>query len=230
MSRNLIAAVAKPVRAIAAVIALGAGLTGAAQAQQVLVMSEEQILTQSAAGQHIATEIQRIRDDASVTLNERTQALTAESEALNAETSALSEAAMQQRQDLQERFQNMANEGVELEVERAILRQELIATQNAAIEPVVTALQAVLQEIVDERNASVLVERGQVVYAAESANITQDAIQRLNARISEPAVSRVRLNDEQRAAVRQQVVQQFVAQQRRLQQLQAQQAAAQQQQ
>ncbi|MGJ3233321.1 MAG: OmpH family outer membrane protein [Oceanicaulis sp.] len=229
MSRTLIAAVAGPVRAIAAVLVLGAGFAGAAQAQSVLVMNEEQILTESAAGQHISTEIQRIRDNASVTLEQRTTALTAESEALNAETSALSESALQQRQDLQERFQNMATESVELEVERAVLRQELIATQQAALQPVLEALQAVLQEIVDERQAAVLVDRSQVVYASDAANITQDAIARLNARIAQPTVSRVRLNDEQRAAVRQQVVQQFVAQQRRLQQLQAQQAAAQQQ-
>lgn len=228
MIRQHIAAVAKPVRAIAAALVVTLGFAAGAHAQ-VLVMNEEQILTQSAAGQHIATEIQRIRDEAAVPLEQRSTALTAESEALNAETSALSEAALQQRQDLQERFQNMASESVELEVERAVLRQELIATQNAAMEPVLEALQAVLQEIVDERGASVLLDRSQVVYAADSASITQDAITRLNARLSQPPVSRVRMNDEQRAAVRQQVIQQFVAQQRRMQQLQAQQAASQQQ-
>lgn len=228
MIRQHIAAVAKPVRAIAAALVVSLGFAAGAHAQ-VLVMNEEQILTQSAAGQHIATEIQRIRDEAAVPLEQRSTALTAESEALNAETSALSEAALQQRQDLQERFQNMASESVELEVERAVLRQELIATQNAAMEPVLEALQAVLQEIVDERGASVLLDRSQVVYAADSASITQDAIARLNARLSQPPVSRVRMNDEQRAAVRQQVIQQFVAQQRRMQQLQAQQAASQQQ-
>lgn len=228
MIRQHIAAVAKPVRAIAAALVVSLGFAAGAHAQ-VLIMNEEQILTQSAAGQHIATEIQRIRDEAAVPLEQRSTALTAESEALNAETSALSESALQQRQDLQERFQNMASESVELEVERAVLRQELIATQNAAMEPVLEALQAVLQEIVDERGASVLLDRSQVVYAADSASITQDAITRLNARLSQPPVSRVRMNDEQRAAVRQQVIQQFVAQQRRMQQLQAQQAASQQQ-
>jgi outer membrane protein len=229
MSRNIFDAIATPARALAAGLVLGLGLTAAASAQQVLVMNEEQILTQSAAGQHIATEIQRIRDSASVTLQQRNDALTAESEALNAETSALSEAALQQRQDLQERFQNMATESVELEVERAVLRQELIATQNAAMEPVLEALQAVLQEIVDERGAGVLLDRSQVVFASEAVSISQEAINRLNARLSTPPVSRVRMNDEQRAAIRQQVVQQFVTQQRRMQQLQAQQAAAQQQ-
>ncbi|MFW5660809.1 MAG: OmpH family outer membrane protein [Oceanicaulis sp.] len=228
MSRNLIAAIAKPLRAVAAGLALTGVAAGAVQAQEVLVMSEEQILAQSAAGQHIASQLQSIRDNASVSLEERSTALTAESEALNAEASALSETALADREDLQERFEAMTTEGVELEVERAVLRQELIATQNAAMEPVLEALQAVLQEIVDERNAAVLLDRSQVVYAADTANITQDAIARLNARISEPPVSRVRLNDEQRAAVRQQVVQQFVAQQRRMQQLQAQQGAQQQ--
>jgi outer membrane protein len=223
-----IAAISRTARAVAAGLVLGFGLTAAAAAQQVLVMNEEQILSQSAAGQHITSEIQRIRDTAGASLRERADALTAENEALNAETSALSEAALQQRQDLQERFQNMATQSVELEVERAVLRQELIATQNAAFEPVLEALQAVLQEIVDERNAGVLLDRSQVVFASDAVSITQDAINRLNARISTPAVNRVRMNDEQRAAVRQQVIQQIVAQQRRAQQLQAQQAGAQQ--
>jgi len=229
MSRTSLAAIAKSGRALAAGLVLSLGVTAAANAQAVLVMNEEQILVQSAAGQHIATEIQRIRDNAGVSLQQRSDALTAESEALNAETSALSESAMQQRQDLQERFESMATESVELEVERAVLRQELIATQQAAMQPVIEALQTVLQEIVDERGAGVLLDRSQVVFAADSVLISQEAINRLNARISEPAVSRVRMNDEQRAAVRQQVVQQFVTQQRRLQQMQAQQAAAQQQ-
>lgn len=227
MIRQDIAAIAKPVRAIAAALAFAVGFAAVAQAQQVLVMSEERILTQSAVGQHIASEIQRIRDEASVSLEASSTRLAQESEALNAETSALSEAALQQREDLQQRYQAMANESVELEVERAVLRQELIATQNAAMEPVLTALQDVLQEIVDERGAAVLIDRAQVVFAAESASISQEAINRLNGRLSTTPVSRVRMNDEQRAAVQQQVLQQFVAQQRRMQQLQAQQAAAQ---
>jgi len=223
MIRQHIAAVAKPVRAIAAALAVATSFAAVAHAQEVLVMSEERILTQSAVGQHIAAEIQRIRDEASVSLESTSTRLSQESEALNTETSALSEAALQQREDLQQRFQAMANESVELEVERAVLRQELIATQNAAMEPVLTALQDVLQEIVDQRGAAVLLDRSQVVFASESASITQDAIDRLNAQISTTPVSRVRMNDEQRAAIRQQVVQQFVTQQRRMQQLQAQQ-------
>jgi|GEM_PF-724308 outer membrane protein len=222
MIRQDIAAIAKPVRAIAAALVLATGFAACAQAQQILVMSEERILTQSAVGQHIAAQILRIRDEGSVALEATSTRLTQESEALNAETSALSEAALQQREDLQQRYQTMANESVELEVERAVLRQELIATQNAAMEPVLTALQDVLQEIVDERGAAVLIDRAQVVFASESASISQDAINRLNARLSTTPVSRVRMNDEQRGAVRQQVLQQFVAQQRRMQQFQAQ--------
>lgn len=229
MSRTSFAAIAQSARALTAALVVSLGMTAAAGAQAVLVMNEEQILSQSAAGQHVATEIQRIRDTATASLQERADALAADSEAFDAETAALSEAELQRREDLRQRFQAMTTEGVELEVERAVLQRELIATQQAALQPVFEALQEVLMEIVNERNAGVVLDRTQVMYAGEAVSITQDAINRLDARISEPAVSRVRMNDEQRAAVRQQVVQQLVGQQQRMQQLRAQQAAAQQQ-
>ena len=191
---------------------------------QVLVMNEERILVESAAGLHIATEIARMRDEGAATLNAEGERLQAESEALSAETSALSEAALQQRPDLRDRFEALTTGGVELEVERAVLQQELISTQQQAMVPVLEALQEVLQQIVDERGAGVLLDRSQVVYVAESSSITDLAIQRMNARLATTPVNRVRLNDEQRGIIRQQIVGQIVQQQRMM----AQAAAAQQ--
>lgn len=205
-------------------------LTGWASAHgQVLVMNEDRILTESAVGQHIANEIVRIRDQGTASLTAESERLNAEGEALSAETSALSEAALAQRQDLRDRFEALTTAGVELEVDRAVLQQELIGTQQQAMVPVLEALQEVLQQIVDERGAGVLLDRSQVVYVSEAASITDLAIERMNARIPTTPVNRVRLNDEQRNIIRQQVVGQIMQQQRMLAQAQAQNRAAQQQ-
>lgn len=211
-----------PARAFIAAVAVAAGLAGAAHAQ-VLVMSEERILTESAVGQHIATEITRMRDEGAASLTTTSERLQAESEALSTETSALSEAALSQREDLRARFETLTMDSVELEVARAVLQQELMATQQSAMSPVLEALQAVLQEIVAERNATVLLDRSMVVYAGETVSITDAAIERLNQRLPTTAVNRVRVNDEQREAIRQQVIGQLVAQQRRAQQMPGQQ-------
>ncbi|XBQ15622.1 MAG: OmpH family outer membrane protein [Oceanicaulis sp.] len=204
MKRQFFAALRAPVRAIAAAAVAAVGFAAVAQAQ-VLVMNEAQVLSQSAAGQQIQTEITRIRNEELTPLNEEEGRLLNEQVALATETREMTEAEITARPDLETRSQALLTDTVSLEVRRAILQQELIATQEAAMAQVEEALFAVLQEIVDERGAQVLLRRSDVVYVADTSNITQTAIERLNARMPSVAVSRVRLNEEQRGQITQAV-------------------------
>jgi outer membrane protein len=183
----------------AAVLAAGAaaGLAAAADAQAVLVMNEERILRESAVGQHIASELERIGQEIQAELQALSQPIEEESERLNSETAALSQEAIAQRPDLISRIQQLQQQAAEYERRRQVLSQELVITERTAMQPVLQELQTVLSEIFSERSASVLLERADVVFAGESVNITQDAISRLNDRISTTPVSRVRLTEEQ---------------------------------
>ncbi len=183
-------------RAAAACAAIAAA-SAAAHAQNVLVMNEERILRESAVGQHIASELERIGTEIQSELESLSAPIEAESERLNAETSALSQEAIAQRPDLMGRIQALQQQAQEYERRRQILAQELVITERQAMQPVLQTLQTVLGEIFEERDAVVLLERSDVVFAGESVNITADAINRLNSRLSTTPVNRVRLSEEQ---------------------------------
>lgn len=181
--------------ALSAAIILILGFTGLAQAQTILVMNEQRILRESAVGVHIANEIGRIGQEIEAELSPLSAQLAQENEALTAETSVLSEDALRQRPDLITRLQTLQADAQRFELLRRQRAQEIQATERAAMQPVLQALQAVLQEIVEERQATILIDRSQIVFAAESIDITDAAIARLNEVIPTTPVNRVRLPD-----------------------------------
>lgn len=173
-------------------IVLALGAMGAAHAQNVLIINEETILTESQVGRHIAGQLETIGREIQTELEAAAAPLTQENEVLQAETSALSQEAIQQRPDLMQRIQLLQQNAQQLERLRRLRQQELVATERQALQPVLQTLQTVLQEIVTERSATVLLDRSQVVYAAESIDVTSVVIERLNQRLQTTPVTRVR--------------------------------------
>jgi len=184
MKRHIFARLGAPLRTVAAALALTLGVGAVAQAQQVLVMSEERILRESAVGQHIAGELQRIGQEIQGELAPLGENIRQENEALSAETSALSEDAIRQRPDLVSRLQTLQQDAQQFELRRRQAQQELVATERAAMQPVLETLQTVLREIVEERGGALLLDRANVVYANDAIDITPSAIERLNQRIT----------------------------------------------
>lgn len=185
-------AIARSLRIAAVALALALGFTGAGLAQSVLVMNEARILRESAVGLHVSSRLEQIGAEIQAELQPQEAALRAESEALNAETAALSEEAIRQRPDLVTRVQQLQRDAQQFEQLRRLRAQEIAATEQQAMRPVLPILQEVLQEIVTERNADVLIDRSAVVFASERVDITATAIERLNARLTTTPVNRVR--------------------------------------
>lgn len=174
----------------AAVIAMAAP----ANAQtNVLIMNEERIIAESQVGQHIATRMQAIRAEMDAELQALLTPIQEESDRLNAETASLTPEAIQARPDLMQRIQALNAQAQQAEALRQRLAQELQATQRQAMRPVLEALQAVLQEVVAERGAQILIDRSAVVYADPSIDVSDSVIERLNQRLPTTAVNRVRL-------------------------------------
>ncbi|MGY6533200.1 OmpH family outer membrane protein [Glycocaulis sp.] len=179
-------------RAVFAGLALALGAMGAANAQTILVINEETILTESQVGRHIASQLETIGREIQTELEQAAAPINQENEALQAETSALSQDAIQQRPDLIQRIQELQQNAQQLERLRRLRQQELVATERQALQPVLQSLQGVLQEVVNERNATVLLDQSQVVYAAESIDVTRTVIERLDQRLQTTPVTRVR--------------------------------------
>lgn len=174
----------------AAVIAMAAP---ASAQTNVLIMNEERIVAESQVGQHIATRMQAIRAEMDAELQALLTPIQEESDRLNAETASLTPEAIQARPDLMQRIQTLNAQAQQAEALRQRLAQELQATQRQAMRPVLEALQAVLQEVVGERGAQILIDRSAVVYADPSIDVSDSVIERLNQRLPTTAVNRVRL-------------------------------------
>jgi len=183
----------RPVRMIATALVLALGLGSAGFAQNVLIMNEQRILRESAVGQHIASRLNAIGEEIQAELEPQQAAIQAESEQLNAETASMTEEALRQRPDLITRLQTLQQDAARFEQLRQIRARELAATEQQSMGPVLPVLQEVLQEIVNERGADVLIDRSAVVFASESVDISTLAIERLNARMATTPVNRVRV-------------------------------------
>lgn len=169
-------------------------MTAPASAQtNVLIMNEERIIAESQVGQHVATRMQAIRAEMDAELQALLTPIQEENDRLNAETASLTPDAIQQRPDLMQRIQALNTQAQQAEALRQRLAQELQATQRQAMRPVLEALQAVLQEVVAERGAQILIDRSAVVYADPSIDVSDSVIERLNQRLPTTAVNRVRL-------------------------------------
>tara|TARA_R110002072_G_scaffold149612_2_gene297507 strand:+ start:3454 stop:4050 length:597 start_codon:yes stop_codon:yes gene_type:complete len=178
----------------AAVFAATLAAVAPANAQtNVLVMNEERILRESSAGQSIATRLEAIQAEMDAELRAIADPVQAEVERLNAETANITEEAIQQRPDLLQRIQAVRQQGQQAEVLRRRLSQELAATERQALRPVLELLPTILQEVVAERGAHIIIDRSALVFAAESVDVSQVVIDRLNERLPSVAVNRVRL-------------------------------------
>jgi Skp family chaperone for outer membrane proteins len=179
-----------PLRMMAALV-LAVAASSAASAQ-ILVVDQERALNESAVGQHIAAQLERIGTEMTAEIQPLQQAVRAESEALNTETSAMTEEAIRQRPDLIERVQQFQVDMRNLEIEGRTRQQELAATEQAALQPVIPILQEIMQELMTERNGLILLDQSVTVMTSNSADITDVVIERLNARITTTPVNRVR--------------------------------------
>lgn len=178
----------------AAVFAATLAAVAPANAQtNVLVMNEERILRESAAGQAIAARLEVIQGEMDAELRAVAEPVQGEIERLNAETANLTQEAVQQRPDLMQRIQTVQQQGQQAEVLRRRLTQELAATERQALRPVLELLPTILQEVVAERGAHIIIDRSNLVFAADSVDVSQVVIDRLNERLPSVAVNRVRL-------------------------------------
>lgn len=182
-----------PLALIAAAVTLMAVSAPVMAQQTILVINEEQILRESAVGQHIATRLQAISEEMDGELRALRAPIDAEAERLNAETEGFTQEGIQQRPDLLQRIQTVSQQAQEFEAMRQRYSNELVATERAAMRPVLEALQAVLQEVVTARGADIIIDRGSLVYAGESVDASASVIESLNARLPTVPVNRVRL-------------------------------------
>lgn len=177
------------------------GLAAPAMAQQnIAVINEQRVLRESAVGQHIRTRLEAIGQEIRAELTAIGQPIQQQTEQLNAETVSMTPQAIQQRPDLMQRIEVLNQQAQQFELARRRREEELSQTERQAMAPVYEALNPILQEVVTARNIDILVDRGNLVFASPSVDISEAVIVLLNERLPSVPVNRVRLPQDNSAA------------------------------
>ncbi len=174
--------------AVSAAFAVSPAAT--AQGTKVVVIDRVQTFTQSQAGQDIRTKIQAIETTMQGELQPLATALQTDGAALRTKSEGKTQETVRADAALMSEIEAYSRKANDFERKRQIAAQELALTERKALVDFNNALIPVLQQVIAENSANVILDKSQVVYVDDATDVTQSAITKLNA--STPTVQVVR--------------------------------------
>lgn len=185
-------------RMILVAIALAASLFAVsapaeAQGTKIVVVDQARVLRDSQAGQHIATEIERIENQMQQELAPTAQSLETLGESLRAKTANMTPEAMRADEALRTEAQTYQEKLVDLGQQRDQRATELALTERKASIAFSQALRPVLEEVMTETGAEIMMAAGDVMVALPSVDVTDQVISKLDASTPTISVTRERV-------------------------------------
>ena len=174
--------------AVSAAFAVSPAAT--AQGTKVVVIDRVQIFTQSQAGQDIRNKIQAIETTMQGELKPLADTLTADGASLRTKSEGKTQETVRADAALMSEIEAYSRKANDFERKRQIAAQELALTERKALVDFNNALIPVLQQVIAENSANIILDKSQVVYVDDATDVTQSAITKLNA--STPTVQVVR--------------------------------------
>ncbi|MET0545532.1 MAG: OmpH family outer membrane protein [Caulobacterales bacterium] len=164
-------------------------------ADMVLALDRSRLIAQTAAGKSIQTQLQAISKTVEAELTPEAKGLETELESIQKAGQGLTMEQLQGRNDLKTRVESLNKRKAAFDQKRGKRTQELIATQNKADVDFEKAAQPILEKIIKDRGASLVVDVREVVFVDPKIDITQDAIAKMDAAVKTIAVTKVNLPD-----------------------------------
>ncbi|WP_300579379.1 OmpH family outer membrane protein [Phenylobacterium sp.] len=195
----------KPLAAgFAAAAALALMLSTGAQAQQaaapqvshgaaiagVCVMSVDGAIGASTVGQYVQTRLQQIATQVEAELKAEETAITTEAQTLETQRATLGQDAFETRRAaLQVRVNSFQRKAAQRERELAVTQQKALARVGQELEPLI-------RDVYQQRQCAMLVNRDALLLANPQMDITQPLVTALNAKITQFAFDRERLDQQ----------------------------------
>ncbi len=182
------------IKAAVATVFLSLVFAASAQAQTtILVVDQNRVMRESNVGKHLQRQIESIGKSMENEMKSSTQPLVSERDRLVTELKNIGADGLKNRPDLKQRAISLQEKGSKQQMEAAYKQRELQITEQKAVKKVNDQLGTILKQIVQERNADVILDRSLVIYSGDSADITDTVISRLNSKMSTVSVVRERL-------------------------------------
>jgi len=162
----------------------------AAQGTTVVVIDQRKIMRDSRAGKDIQTKMKSIEDQIKRELDTTARALQSEGQSIEARTKDMTPQAVAADPTLKGQVESFYQKAGEFNRTRQIRQSELAITERKAWSEFFKALQPVLQEVVNEKGAQMMLDRSSTVYANPSLDATATVIGKLDA--ATPTINVVR--------------------------------------
>ena len=167
--------------------------TATAFAQSVvLVVDTAKVYNDSSVGQHIERQIATMASSTSTQLKAKQSPLETRGKSLITQMDGKTREQIASDAALDSEIQRQQRDEAQLQQEAAIAQRENQIAKVKAVQLVDAKVSSIIQKIVDERNADVVLDRAAVIYGAP-ADITTDVISRLNAEMTTVPVVREKL-------------------------------------
>ncbi|MEM9739920.1 MAG: OmpH family outer membrane protein [Pseudomonadota bacterium] len=176
-----------------AVATVASAAPAMAQGTKIVVIDQNRVLVESRAGQDMRTKIQNIEGQMQRELQPTAQSLEQLGATIEAKTANITpEAAradpelQQQARDYQNRLRNLGQESDRRSAELAMTQQNAGVAFRDALKPV-------LDEVMQEQGAQIMLAAGEVMIALPAVDVTTLVIQKLDSRTPTIEVTRARL-------------------------------------
>ena len=183
--------------AMLAVASLVLAVPAFAQGTKVVVVDQGRVLTESAAGQDIATKIQDIQNQMQRELQPSATSLEELGNTIQARTANMTPEALQADTELQAQARDYQTRLHSLSQESDRRATELAITERKAQIAFAEALKPVLEEVMAGHGAEIMLSATDVMIALPSVNVTDEVIEKLDSRTPTIAVTRERLPAQQ---------------------------------
>ena len=156
----------------------------------ILTVNRAQIIAQSKAGKSASDQIGNLEKSVSSQLTEQKTKLEADIENYQKNKELWSK---EERQKKEQELAGRSQYG--LPQMGKIMESAFVQSVRKAENDILTQAQPIMQEIVDKRGATILLDTSTILYAAEESNITQEVISKLDKKLSKIDVQEVSLED-----------------------------------
>lgn len=176
---------------------IGSATISTAMAQDgavILIVNQAQVFGQSKAGQSMVPQLQKLQEDYNNELNSEVEKVVKEAEDLQKQKGLMAEDVWTQK------AQQVAVKQNNLPTLREVKVREIQISENQARGKITEALLPILEKIVKDRGATLLLDRSAVMYAANDNDITKEVITQLDKKLKSVKVEKVSLADLQKQA------------------------------
>lgn len=161
-----------------------------AQGTKVVVIDRVKIYAESQAGQDLRNKVASIETTMQGELKPTADKLQADGTSLDSRTQGMTRDAILANATLKAEVEQLAREAQVFNQRRQIAANELALTERAALSEFNNALIPVLQQVIAETGANVILDKSQVVFVDDATDVSASVVTKLNA--ATPTINVVR--------------------------------------